>query len=166
MKLFFVVLVSTAGSTAMAESGKLDLLWKARGLQAQVAIEKLSKKNGDSKGKNLSKKEHCKWNLENVFFAFANSELSKIVRESPKDAEVFKMLFSDPEAKTGSKLTQLSVTYGKGSTEPDAFQTVLVAEGWRVTTIPKAPDILGIRGGGCLYVVPLKDPLSTTVDTD
>ena len=58
--IFWILIgVSDAGSEQIDKL--IDLVWKARGLQ------ELIKKDGNSKGKNLSKKESCEWIVESAY---------------------------------------------------------------------------------------------------
>lgn len=162
--LVFAMLFSI---TARADMAEIDRLWKARGLQAIEKLEKLIKKNGDSKGKNLSAKEHCDWALENMFIAFANPETSKIVRKSEGETTVFKVLFVDETKVKNRQITQVNFIYNeKKSKTPDAYAVMLVADDWAVSSVAKVPNHILILSDKCSFLFPTNDPLSAIADAN
>lgn len=151
-------------NTALADPySKIDLQWKARALQAVERIQKLVKKNGDSKGKALSKREHCEWDLELLFYPFALPDLADVVRKpAGTDARSYFVLFS---AKEDKKLAgQLGFVYDQKRQTPIAVKMPMFsldeAEGF---LIPGANAIY-VNTAKCTFTIPIKDPLSATVE--
>ncbi len=156
-------------NSAYSSDNSIDLLLKARGLQALERIEKLSKKNGDSKGSNLTKKESSEWAYENMYFAFAHPELSKIVKKSvyqsiSKDATAYIFIIMDD--KSNSMGFQMNYIYAKSTDRAPLISEIsTIKEGWRVKVFERIPGMISVLSPDCLFTFSLKDPLETTFET-
>lgn len=150
-----LILVAT---NSLANDSRVDLLWKARGLQALEKLEKLSKKNGDSKEKNLSKADLCQQKLENAFVAFAKPETSTFVRQNIKGTEVFKMFFFQKN----KEYTQINVNYSlkNKENEPAEIDVLKIADESFLVLTPKYSELIALRGDGCIFSIPKNDPLA------
>jgi hypothetical protein len=71
-------------SEASDVSDKVDLLWKARGLQAEERVEKLRSKSGAIEVGKLTKKQVCDLMLEGAYFGFARPNTWKMIRKRMK----------------------------------------------------------------------------------
>lgn len=136
----------------------VDLVWKARGLQAFDRIEELQKKNGNSRGKALSKLETCEWALERAFMPFASPELSKIVRKKSGPADAYILLFSGGDG----NMTQVSYLYGASQFKPLAVKVPALAKDWQVIMLPDG--VFAVSGDGCQFTFSMTDPLQITSD--
>lgn len=147
---------------AQAESSQIELLMKARGLQSIERIEALIKKNGHSKGKNLSKKEECDWALENLYLPFANPETAGIVAKTLSNGDrVFNMLFRQDDRFH----VQVQYRIVKTAAENTIFNVTQVdPETSLVALIPGAPEFVFVKTGNCFFTVSIKNPLGIKVE--
>lgn len=157
MKTASVLLFSILATSAYASDH--DLLWKARGLKAQERLQKLNEKNGDSKGKKLTKKELCEYRLEAAYAAFANSELSKVVHKEENGIEVFKIVLVDHSKPSGRQMSQLNYSYDVKSGKLTAVANFQLADDWFLVLIPGFPGHVSLKGGGCSYIFDQEQPL-------
>ena len=158
--LFILSLVAISlNSSSYASGNKLDFLWKARALQAVEKLEKLIKKNGNSKGKNLTKQEHCEWALENVFQAFVNLGTQKLVKEIINKSHNYKIVFVDQDQNENQRITQVNFTYEPHrSLETSMVGVLKIADNWSVGVIPTVPDYIAVKSPKCIFSFPVKDP--------
>lgn len=152
----------------LASQDSIDLRLKARGLQAIERLEKLIKKNGDSKGKKLTKKELCEWSYETIYYSFVHPELSKIVKRPAyqqlhKDSLAYLFLLSEIE---GGLAFQMNYIYlKKTDSEPTLSEISTLKDGWRIKVSHTSPNIINVNSPNCFFQFNLKDPLDSTYDT-
>lgn len=165
MKTIFSILIMLLAHDILAGQD-IDLLLKARGLQAMERLEVLSKKNGNSKGKNLTKKEHCEWQMENFYFAFAHPETSKIVKKS-----VYKQLGEGITAyifilntESGFGFQMNYIYRLKTDAKPFLSEISHIKDGWVVKVIRELPNHLTVTNSKCIYSFNLENPLDITYD--
>ena len=108
----------------------IDTLWKAKAIQSIERLEKLSKKNGSSKGKNLTSKESCEWNLNNAFMAHAKPSLGKMRKEVVNGFTIYKLILQV----SGKFYAQVNFSYSKGSTKPAAVNVSMLENNAAITT--------------------------------
>lgn len=161
---FFPLLMFLTVSIANAESDNIDLLLKARGLQAVERIEKLVEKNQDSKGKSLSKKERCDWDLEKIYYAFAHPEASKIVKKTTDDKKGNVFIFLVSSSDEDGIGFQISYIYLKKSdSKPSGVKIPTLKTGWEIVTTTKATDLIVVGGPTCNFIFNINDPLDSLV---
>lgn len=164
--IFLILLLYPLCSFSSQDS--IDLLLKARGLQAVEKIEKLAKKNGDSKSKNLTKKEKCEWNLELAYYAFAHPDLTKTVRKpvyqnKSKEATAFILVIPEDDGTMG---LQINFTYEKKTDSfPILNEISTLHEGWRIKISQQIPNKIWVNSPNCFYELNLKNPVESRSDT-
>lgn len=166
IRLFLLVAV-VASQPALADEklNPVDLLLKARGLQAMETMEKLVNKNGDSRGKNLTKAERCTWRLESFYMAFAHPEFSKIVRKPAgmgMTAYNFPVMANDE----GDMVAQIQYKYLPERKAPVLISVPLVKEGASVNLAPTISNTLSVATKDCAFMFPFDDPLKITVEAN
>ena len=143
-------------SFADGKMSNVDLVWKAKGLQALETLEKLIKKNGDSKGKKLTDEDHCEWQLANAYASFVDSTLSDIVRKKagPGMTVYWMVLTSD-----GTMHAQIGYLYSDKSASLVGFRIGKLENGSASAIIlAAAPQMVGVQANGCNYIFPMSDP--------
>lgn len=157
----FVLILSVTVSHAESKPDAVDRVWKARGLQALEKLEALAKKNGASKGKNLSKKDHCEWSLEKVFISFAHPELWNIVRKPLNNAGyAYNMVFMNEGKTTG----QIGILYSNGKNVPWGIRVSNAkVEDFETVFLIGAPAIF-VNTPTCIFTIPTEKPYEATAE--
>lgn len=171
---YILLLVSAATFSAALNAdtvGKaekaVEKQWLDRAGESLKILEKLIAKNGDSKGKNLSKDESCQWKLESNFSLFISS-YSSFSKENPKSlmledhpeekARVYRIpIFEDKDIKA-----HINCVYKYGSTQPDTLNVMNLTKGVSVAAMAKNPGFITIRTEKCIYVIKVADPLQAS----
>jgi hypothetical protein len=152
-------IVALVSVSSFAESSKIDLLWKARGLQAVEKIAAIKKSSNEKK--NYSKEKKCELALEEYYASFTSPEKAKLLRETNKGSEIYNIVFGNQTPGNKSNLTIVRVVYdSEQSAAPDGIGVVELASSWSFTIFTKYPDAVALRGNGCTFIFPIKDPLS------
>jgi hypothetical protein len=141
-----------------AEASKIDLLWKARGLQAVERSKTLARAEARKEGA-LSQDKICEMALEDMFKNFANPKLNELQRFSNDRVEIFKMSFLDPKQEGPDGLTVISVGYNSKATSPDIVVAQSLAVGWGFG-FHVSGKVFSVTGMGCDFAFPIDDPLS------
>ena len=164
-RLICICIAGIAAVTTANTSIKVDLLWKARGLQG-IEILELLKQKAQNKNKPLSKKELCSWQLENGYSAFAVPALSQTYIEKAKNGAftTFKYIFIS--SVNQSEYSQINFIYEKGSPRPSRITVTRIANNWLLDIPQKTIGFVTLRGDGCIYTFPFKDPLAASADVD
>jgi hypothetical protein len=157
MKIFTIALTFYASVSFGGDLAVVDRLWKARALQAMEKIDKLTVKNGDSRGKNLTKQELCEWGLESSYFAFANPDLSKIVIKNVGDMRYYSIIL-----RGNDDFTQINYSYNTKTGNFVRPAVVALAKGWVIPLEPKLDQIV-LLSDTCLFMIPMTDPLNGMV---
>lgn len=158
MKKIIFIFILLGSEYGFCSGTKMNLLWKARGLQADERITVINK---ELKGKKPSKANECELILEDFYKAYTNPNQTKLLYESKGDKEIFKIIFIDSNKKEGRNLTMVDLVYDQKSTFPAIADIVAISESWSVAISTEYP-LLAIRGNGCIFSFSLKDPLSGT----
>lgn len=158
MKVTLILIAISLSSSLQSKTLDLELLLKARGLQALERIETLSKKNGKSQGKNLSKKELCEWNLEKIYYGFSIPDLTKTLIKKFGTVTKYALLINEdstsgPQIHYGYDHSQSNIPIG---TEIFNLNNV-----WRATISKKMDNYILISSDKCMYFFNDTDPLDS-----
>ena len=149
-----------ASASAESKLDAVDRIWKARGLQAFEKLKTLNTKNGDSKGKKLSQKEHCQWILENTFLGFAIPDLTDVVRKPVgKTIRAYIMAFMD-----NGILGQVSFFYPTDGNAPVAVKVPQAKlNEFEFLMVLGSTDLI-VNTSKCSFTIPSEKPYEATAD--
>lgn len=138
---------------------KIDLLWKARGLQAKERIEKLQKAlNRNETGP--TQKQKCAKVLEIAYATFATPGMAEFAVKQNGDRRTYWVLFI-PTSGNADVVAQIGYNFDKNSLRPTGVRIVgLKGEDAEVVLIPDAPNTFSMRVDGCTYIFKTLDPFS------
>ncbi len=166
MKLYYVIFILTFCAVAQADQDTVDLLLKARGLQALERMDKLSTKAKATKDKKLSKLEQCEWSFESAYAAFALPETMKIVKKSAyvsKTSEATAYIIYI-KAENEEAFQMNYVFLGKAATEPMSNEILRLPSDWRVKTSNLIPNKIVVNSPNCYFEFSTKSPIESKFD--
>jgi len=142
---------SPKGKEGEPGSSTINLIWRARGLQAIEKLEKLAEK------KSLSDKEKCDVQLETMFMQFAKPELAKLIIKKAQDIEWFILA-----KETGNSVGQISFGYEGENSAPTAWKVVKPDNDWQIVHVKNNgvwANLFSI--GKCNYLIDIENPINT-----
>ena len=152
MNLFILLFVGAFN--LHAKSNGIDLFLKARGLQAQEKVAKLTKKS------NLSDSEMCELLLENAYQTFSNPDLMDITKKSLKGGTGYRIILLDKSKEVG---IQFNYVYGENLDKaPLYFEIVTLKTDWQVSMMAKVANMIAIKSSNCFYIASTTNPLEIT----
>jgi hypothetical protein len=155
MKLTLFILMIFVPWISKADSKSVDLLWKARGLQAIERLAELNKK------KTLTTAENCEKRREVLYSSYAKLDESKeLIHQLPGEITLRNIiLISD-----SSEAAIFSIMYANKKEVSSGIKVHVLPKGWVLGAFGPDWNIWAFADAKCTFMIRPDDPLDMHVD--